>query len=315
VSYFLEYYHSIGVASDSFAITLLREDGQVLVRYPSATSPLEIPSNSKMLKLLSRAQRGTFTAISPLDGIERIFGYAKVRTYPIYAIYSIDKTAIASRWLRGIIPGALIALLSAMCLFAACWYALRSARQQQLSLSALADTNCKLESEMQRRERAEASLMQTQRLEAIGQLTGGIAHDFNNLLMVISGNLELAERRWNDTNALKRKFKSIRYATDRAKALTQQLLGFARRHARDATTVDLNDALEKARTLITYSLPESVTLSFELAEERCPVQLDVSELEAAILNLVGNARDAMPGGGTLRISTSAGHQGSPDPQI
>jgi CheY-like chemotaxis protein/two-component sensor histidine kinase len=137
----------------------------------------------------------------------------------------------------------------------------------------------------------------------MGQLTGGIAHDFNNLLMVILGNVELAERRTNDPNALKRKLKSIRYAADRARSLTQQLLAFARRHTPDANTVDLNDALEKARTLITYSLPESVTLSLELSKEACPVRLDVSEFEAAILNLVGNARDAMPSGGTLTIST------------
>jgi CheY-like chemotaxis protein len=140
-------------------------------------------------------------------------------------------------------------------------------------------------------------------LEAVGHLTGGIAHDFNNLLTVISGNLDLAERRINDPNAIKRKFKSIRYAADRAKALTQQLLGFARRHSADAKTVDLKEALEKVRTLIAYSLPEGVSLTFMLCEEKCPIRIDVSEFEAAILNLVGNARDAMPNGGCLSVST------------
>jgi CheY-like chemotaxis protein len=129
--------------------------------------------------------------------------------------------------------------------------------------------------------------------------------------MVISGNLELAERRWDDVTALKRKMKSIRYATDRAKALTQQLLGFARRHTPDAKTVDLNEALLKARTLVAYSLPSNVTLNFDLAREPCPVRVDISEFEAAILNLVGNARDAMPGGGALAISTQV-ILGSPD---
>jgi two-component system, NtrC family, sensor kinase len=169
-------------------------------------------------------------------------------------------------------------------------------------LYALDDAVDRLQSEMKRREQAEASLMQAQRLEAVGHLTGGIAHDFNNLLMVISGNLYLAERRLNDPNVLKRQFKSIRYAADRAKALTQQLLGFARRHTADAKTVDLKDALEKARPLIAYSLPEHVSLRFMLCEEDCPVRIDVSEFEAAILNLVGNARDAMPNGGSLGIS-------------
>jgi two-component system NtrC family sensor kinase len=302
VSYFRDFYGSIGNSSDNFVITLLREDGQVLVRYPAASSPLEVTSESELLPLMRNAERGTFTALSA-DSVERIFGYAKLRAYPAYALYSIDKNALISRWLKGMVPGALLALTAALCLLSTCWLALRSAEQQQLSMQALDNTNRKLEAEMERRERAEASLMQAQRLEAIGQLTGSIAHDFNNLLMVISGNLELAERRLDDPNALKRKLKSIRYASDRAKALTQQLLGFARRHTRDATTIDLNAALEKARTLISYSLPQNVALTVELTKELCPVQMDVNELEAAILNLVGNARDAMPAGGSLTIST------------
>lgn len=303
MSYFLDYYRAIGVAADNFAITLLREDGQVLVRYPAAADLRQIPSDSELLKRLQTADKGNFTALSPIDGTERIVGYAKVRPYPVYAVYGIDKNAIAWRWFYGIVPGATLALLAALALSSLCWIALRNARQQQYSLNALDDANRRLHIEMERRERAEASLMQTQRLEAVGQLTGGIAHDFNNLLMVISGNLELAERRADDVSALKRKLKSIRYATDRAKALTQQLLGFARRYSHDANTVDLNDALEKAKTLISFALPQNVALIFELSKSPCPVQVDVSEFEAAVLNLVSNARDAMPAGGTLTIST------------
>jgi two-component system NtrC family sensor kinase len=303
VSYFQHYYRSIGITADKFAITLLREDGQVLVRYPSAADPLEVPAGSELLKLIHRSDTGNFTAVSPIDGIERIVGYAKLQAYPVYAIYGIDKTAIAGRWLYGMLPGASLALLAALALTSLCWLALRNAVQQQDSLYALDNANRRLHSEMERREKAEASLMQTQRLEAVGQLTGSIAHDFNNLLMVISGNLELAERRTDDQSALRRKLKSIRYATDRAKALTQQLLGFARRHSHDANTVDLNDALEKAKTLISFALPQNVALTFELSQSPCPVRVDVSEFEAAVLNLVSNARDAMLAGGTLTIST------------
>ena len=303
VSYFQDYYQSIGIKTDNFAVALLRDDGQVLVRYPHAEGKSALPTDFEPLEAMRTAEKGTFTALSPIDGKTRIAGYAKVGPYPVYASYGIDKGAIVAAWLKGVIPQAIITLLTGLALSLLSWFALRSAQQQQNFVHALDDTNRRLKSEIAGRERAEASLMQKQRLEAMGQLTGGIAHDFNNLLMVISGNVELAERRPGDSTALKRKLKSIRYAADRAKSLTQQLLAFARRHTPDATTVDLNDALEKARTLITYSLPESVTLSLELAREACPVRVDVGEFEAAILNLVGNARDAMPSGGTLTIST------------
>ncbi|MEA2929266.1 MAG: two-component system, NtrC family, sensor kinase [Hyphomicrobiales bacterium] len=303
VSYFEDFYRGIGLEADNFAIALMREDGQVLVRYPAAPRPFAVPATSEFLGDMRKAEKGTFTALSPVDGKTRIAGYAKVGPYPVYASYGIDKGALVSAWLKGIIPEAIITFLAGLALSLLCWFALRSAQKQQSFALALDDTNRRLEFEMAARARAEASLLQAQRLEAMGQLTGGIAHDFNNLLMVISGNVELAERRWNDPNAIKRKLKSIRYATERAKALTQQLLAFARRHTPDAKTVDLNDALEKARTLVTYSLPESVKLTFELSVETCPVRIDVSEFEAGILNLVGNARDAMPNGGTLTIST------------
>ena len=155
--------------------------------------------------------------------------------------------------------------------------------------------------EIERRERAEASLLQTQRLEAVGQLTGGIAHDFNNLLTVISGNLDLADRK-SDAGAIRRHLKSIRHAADRATTLTRQLLTFSRRHMLNPRTVDLNAVLERTRLLVEHSVPDSVTLEVALAADPCPVRIDVSEFEAAVLNLVANARDAMPDGGRLALS-------------
>ena len=311
VRYFHEYYRTIGNAADNFAITLMREDGQVLVRYPASTTPVQVPSDSSILEWIRAKDRGSFTVRSPIDNIDRVASYAKIPAYPVYALYSIDQSSIVRRWLHEMIPGALLAFLATLALSSLSWNAIRSAQRQQQSIAVAEEANLKLQAEMARRERAESSLMQAQRLEAVGQLTGGIAHDFNNLLMVITGNLDLAERRMSDALALKRKLQTIRYATDRAKALTQQLLGFARRHAPDAKTIDLNQALEKAKSLIAYSLPSNVAVSFDQCEEACPVKIDLSELEAAILNLVGNARDAMPDGGAVHIAT---RQAGPSPR-
>src|SRR3954463_9431168 len=126
---------------------------------PQHQARLKSPRDSELLKNLRKADAGSFTAPSPIDGIERIIGFAKVHAFPVYAIYSIDKNAIVLQWLRGIAPGALIALLAALCLLSPCWLALRSAEQQRLSMHALDDANRKLGLEMESRARAEASLI------------------------------------------------------------------------------------------------------------------------------------------------------------
>ena len=97
--------------------------------------------------------------------------------------------------------------------------------------------------------------------------------------------------------------KSIRYASDRAANLTRQLLAFSRRHMLNPKAVDLNGVLERTRVLIEHCVPENIVLDFDLSADLCPVRIDVSEFEAAVLNLVVNARDAMPEGGTLKFTS------------
>jgi two-component system, NtrC family, sensor kinase len=300
--YFANYYRSLGRADDDFAIGLVREDGNVLVRYPQlGGDSSKTPSDSPLLNNLAGANQGTFFARSPFTDQDRLYGYLKVRGYPIYAFYSITQQAITTEWLRTISRAASLAGIVATCLFLTSWFALQRASKEALAMQRLTHKTHELGQEIERRERAEASLLQAQRLEAVGQLTGGIAHDFNNLLTVISGNLDLADRR-NDLVAIRRLLKSIRYASDRAINLTRQLLTFSRRHMLNPRTVDLNVVLERTRVLIEHSVPESMTLEFKLAADPCPVRIDVSEFEAAVLNVVANARDAMPGGGRIALS-------------
>jgi signal transduction histidine kinase/CheY-like chemotaxis protein len=301
VDYFENYYRSVGVLDDGFAIALVRDDGNILVRYPAlGTGSSKIPPDSPfMLKL--KGDRGTFAARSPFNGLERWYGFMKVRGFPIYAVYGIDQRSLTREWLHTTAEAAVLAFAVGACLFLTAWFALRRAKQEAIALAGLTRTTRALEQEIEKRRRAEASLMQAQRLEAVGQLTGGIAHDFNNLLTIISGNLDLADRR-TDIKSIRRLLKSIRYASERAVNLTRQLLVFSRRHMVNPKTVSLNVVLERTRMLIEHSVPESIRLEFDTGEDLCPTRVDVSEFEAAVLNLVGNARDAMPNGGTLRFS-------------
>ncbi|HEY1414689.1 MAG TPA: MASE1 domain-containing protein [Caulobacteraceae bacterium] len=149
-------------------------------------------------------------------------------------------------------------------------------------------------------ERTREQLLQAQKVDALGQLTGGVAHDFNNLLMVVSGQVDVLLPRLSDPQQL-RSLDAIKAAVARGSSLTQQLLTFARRQSLNPEAVDIPRALETISGVLKSSLGEAIGLELDFSEAIWPVEVDVHELELAVLNLVSNARDAMPGGGEVRI--------------
>lgn len=163
--------------------------------------------------------------------------------------------------------------------------------------------NDALRDQMASRALVEEKLRQAQKIEAIGQLTGGVAHDFNNLLMVISGGLEMLDRQ-TDPARKKRLMDGMRQAAARGSGLTRQLLAFSRRQELEPQTVDLQRQIGGMRELLDRSLRGDVAVAFDFSVDLWPVEVDASELELVVLNLAVNARDAMPNGGTIRISAS-----------
>jgi PAS domain S-box-containing protein len=149
------------------------------------------------------------------------------------------------------------------------------------------------------REELEAQLRQAQKMEAIGQLTGGVAHDFNNLLAVIGGNAELALRR--PTGNTTRQMDNILRATERGVALTRQLLSFSRRHVATPQIIDLRTEIPRMAEMLRASLRGDIELRIDMADTLWPIEVDVAELEMALLNIAVNARDAMPQGGMFAI--------------
>ncbi|MCQ4257548.1 response regulator [Stutzerimonas stutzeri] len=166
--------------------------------------------------------------------------------------------------------------------------------------SELEKTNLELRTQMVERAHIEETLRQTQKIEAIGQLTGGIAHDFNNLLMVISGGLDMLDRR-ADPERRKRLMDGMRQAAQRGSALTRQLLAFSRRQSLAPEPVDLAQRITQMRELLDRSLRGDVHVKQEFAPDLWPVEVDPGELELVILNLAVNARDAMPEGGNILL--------------
>ena len=166
----------------------------------------------------------------------------------------------------------------------------------------LAAANDRLTAEIAEREKAEARLVQAQKMEAIGQLTGGVAHDFNNLLTVIVGSLDLVLRKNADESVL-RLVRNALQAAERGANLTSQLLAFSRRQRLSPVALDINAVIYGMRDLLVRSIGPQVEIGTELQEDVWPALADPTQLEVMLLNLAINARDAMTNGGQIVIST------------
>ncbi len=162
------------------------------------------------------------------------------------------------------------------------------------------------------RRSTEAKLRQAMKMEAVGQLTGGLAHDFNNLLAVVLGNLQLLERNIDDDEKAQRRLRAALDATGRGAELTTRLLAFSRQQSLEPEVIDSNELLQGLRSLLRHTLGATVEMTLEIAEDLWKIKIDPSQLETAVLNLAINARDAMPNGGELKISTDNVHIGSGD---
>jgi PAS domain S-box-containing protein len=160
------------------------------------------------------------------------------------------------------------------------------------------------------RHHAEEALRQAQKLDAMGQLTGGVAHDFNNLLTPIIGSLDMLHRHGVGDARDRRLIEGALQAADRAKTLVQRLLAFARRQPLQPTPVDVGALVTGMAELVRSTTGPQIKVAVEIADDLQPARADPNQLEMAILNLAVNARDAMPDGGTLRISAGNVRVGS-----
>ena len=287
---FTEFYERLaGDAGGSFSVA--RGDGAILARYPNAPGGITRypPGSGFMLNIPNRPQGGFVTTNNSVDGVQRRIGYRKLGYADLYVSDGLNTDAILTNWLREIgahlyfgIPAT--ALMSSLVLLT-----IRRTR-------ALYD-------EAERRELAEQSLRQSQKMEAIGQLTGGVAHDFNNLLTIIIGNLGIAKRGVVEARA-ERALDNALVGANRAAQLTQRLLAFSRRQPLNPRVLDANRLITGMSDLLTRTLGENVKLETVGGAGLWNIEVDASELEAAILNLALNARDAMPDGGKLTIETT-----------
>jgi PAS domain S-box-containing protein len=188
----------------------------------------------------------------------------------------------------------------------------REIEERKRAQEALQQLNETLEQQVTERteqlRRNEDALRQSQKMEAIGQLTGGVAHDFNNLLQVIIGNIETLQRNLPTESArLQRVARNAMTGAQRAASLTQRLLAFSRRQPLDPKPIDANVLVNGMSEMIHRTLGETISVETVLGAGLWRAEADPNELEASILNLAVNARDAMPNGGRLTLETGNAH--------
>ncbi len=286
-----EYVDALGVNPEVDAAAVYDEKGGLVASYArGAPSPATPPPPGR------RREGSRVVVVAPVqEGAIRL-GEVYLRTT------AEPSTRILTRH-----GGVALLLIMAFLLTATLSAAQAALRRANLELGQrardLAEANLNLEVQMEVRERTEEALRQSQKMEAIGQLTGGVAHDFNNILMVASSGLDLMDR---TTDPARRQMlkDGIRQAVDRGASLTGQLLSISRRSALQPKVIDLARQIEGMRVLLDRSLREDIAIDVEMRPGVWAVEVDPSQLEVAVLNIAVNARDAMPDGGTIRISVA-----------
>ena len=286
---FTEFYKQLaGDTSASFS--LARSDGAILARYPAPPGDVtHFGPDSEFIRNIGRQpERGIVTTTS-IDGTQRRIAYRKLGYSDLYVSDGLPTDEIYSRWIRLMASHLIFGIPATLFLFG---LVLLTIRRTQAFYA-----------EAERRELAEQALRQSQKMEAVGQLTGGVAHDFNNLLTIIIGNLGIAKRGVVEARA-ERALNNALVGAERAAQLTQRLLAFSRRQPLNPRVLDVNKLIVSISDLLVRTLGENIELESIGGAGLWKVEADASELESTLLNLALNARDAMPEGGKLTIETS-----------
>ena len=287
--YFTKFYAALAEEHDS-STSLVRDDGVLLARDPPANEPVRFAADSPLMQAIrGDPVFGSYRVGSAANGTERLFAYERVGDFPIYVVAGVDRAAIVGAWARTMGNHLIYGIPVTLSLIAATVIALRRTRQAA--------------AEVERRAELEEQYRQAQKMEAIGQLTGGVAHDFNNLLTVILGSLEKLQQQIVAEPA-RRLIQAAMRGAERGARLTQSLLSFARRQSLRPETVNLNRVIKEFGELLRGAAGDRVQIQFLLNPTVDPCRVDPAQFQTALLNLVVNARDAMPeGGGRVSIET------------
>ncbi len=310
--YFEDFYRAVEL-SENGAILLHRRDGLVLARFPHNEAAIgqsyaDLPP---FKEVLAHGMAGTLLMDSPLDGNRRVLAIRALKMFPIAVNVSVGENQVLALWRRqAVVFGAVAAVVAAVTVGLLLTLSRRSREKERLmqrlhrAKEAAEAATARMAAEAEERERMEGALRQAQRSEAVGQLTRGVAHDFNNLLSIVMGNVDLLERSLPPDEKMLGRLATMRAAAERGATLTSQLLAFSRRQPLLPRAADLNALVAGLRDLVQSAIGSRIRLQLRLQPDLSAVLIDPAQIELVILNLVINARDAMPQGGVLSIETN-----------
>ncbi len=279
-SYFSDFYRNVDLGRRG-SIDLYQDNGSILL----ASSTSEIPAVDATPNVAwaptfdLAATRGSFRS-PPSETNRRLVAFHRAGSYPLVVAVGIDLVDLKLRWWR--IAGPTLAALCAIVL---------------LGIAVAVMVARRLEERRQARRRA----LTVQKLEALGQMTASVSHDFRNLLAVMTSTLRLIRKRGPDEQILK----AAEEAVERGSSLITQLLAFSKRNDLQVRSADINGLLGGLEQVLRYAAGPGVTLRFDRAESLPACRTDQTQFDAAMMNLVVNARQAMNAGGTIVIATRA----------
>jgi signal transduction histidine kinase len=292
-SYFESFYRELlGKERRALTISLMRADGAVLASFPpqpaDATTPpafaaaLERNVDAGVLRVGS----------SPETRNGEILALRRVGSYPVYVSCAYHGAVIWRDWYRRAAIFAASIFTPSIVLWVVLALSLKRLRAEEEAWS-------RWQAEASMRRSIETAYRQSRKMEALGNLVGSVAHDFNNLLMIVATNVQIARRR--AASGVDAELAAIERALKSGQSLTRQLLGVARKQPLRSETIDLSRWLAATRELLNASLGAKVSLAIDIEQEAWPVEVDIAELELALINIAVNARDAMPNGGRFTI--------------
>jgi signal transduction histidine kinase/CheY-like chemotaxis protein len=290
---------------------LVRSDGAVLLRQDAARGmPANLgPDDALRHAIMGAAPPGGRQAAVPFiadpfgDGAAQLVFWRPLGSLPLNIVYTVPATPTQRIATPSVAVNALACFLTGLFLALFAFMVRRRMQRDRETFRRLEANAADLRAEIARREAAETGLRNAQRMEGLGRLTGGVAHDFNNLLTAILGTARALERHLGPRadERTKRLLEAAVAAVDRGARLNASLLAFARRQPLVLATVNANALVEDFKPLLRRALDESISLDIVLDQKLPTCRADAAQLEAALLNLVINARDAMPRGGTIRV--------------